>query len=127
MPGAYSNENSNANRKQRINDCPACQENGDTGNDNTYRYPNISKDMQHSGAHIQIIGFLLQAKANDEIDHDTNSCSHKHNERLNRFWMLETLYSLQQNGESNHNQRHSIHHCCQNTNTMITKGFTCIW
>src|SRR5207245_5026774 len=102
---------------------PACQENDDTGNDYTCRYPNISKDMQHSGADIQIIGFLFQTKANDEIDNDTNSCSYKHNLRLYFFWMLETLYSLQQNGKGNHNQRHSIHHCCQDTNSVITQGF----
>src|SRR5712691_9790807 len=74
LPRAHSDKRGNANRKQWVSQCPACQKNDDTGGDHTDGGNHIPKDVEGRGAHIEAMALFLQAKTDEKVDSYANTC-----------------------------------------------------
>src|SRR5947209_1304810 len=82
--------------------------------------------MQCGGTYIEIVAFFLEAKANKEVYGNTYTGGEKHDQRLDRLRMLETLNGFPGDSKGDEDQGDGIDESCEDADAMIAKGFVFI-
>src|SRR5258706_5523371 len=82
--------------------------------------------MQSSRPDIKVIALFMQTKTNIKINGNADASREKHDQRLDRLWVLEALYCLPKNDKGDDDEGDSVDKCSKNAKTMIAKGFAFI-